>query len=98
MDENTNMVKVLHRIARFYYSESCGQCTPCREGTGWMYKIIDKLLSGKGSLKDIETLESLPNMIASSTICAFGDAAAMPVESFIKYYKNEFLNYIKNED
>jgi len=98
MDENTNMVKVLHRIARFYYSESCGQCTPCREGTGWMYKIIDKLLSGKGSLKDIETLESLPNMIAGSTICAFGDAAAMPVESFIKYYKNEFLNYIKNED
>ena len=98
MDEDTNMVKVLHRIARFYYSESCGQCTPCREGTGWMYKIIDKLLSGKGNLKDIETLESIPNMIAGSTICALGDAAAMPVESFIKYYKSEFLNYINHEN
>ena len=84
MDENTNMVEVIHRISRFYYSESCGQCTPCREGTGWMFKIIDKILSGKANLDDIKTLESIPSMISGSTICALGDAAAMPVESFIK--------------
>ena len=98
MDEDTNMVEVIHRIARFYYSESCGQCTPCREGTGWMYKIIDKILKGNGTLEDVKTLESIPNMISGSTICALGDAAAMPVESFIKYYKEEFLNYIKTQE
>ena len=97
MDENTNMVAVIHRISRFYYSESCGQCTPCREGTGWMFKIIDKILSGKANLDDIKTLESIPSMISGSTICALGDAAAMPVESFIKHYKNEFLRYIDHE-
>ena len=98
MDETTNMVEVIHRIARFYYSESCGQCTPCREGTGWMFKIIDKIINGKGSMNDINTLESIPSMISGSTICALGDAAAMPVESFIKYFKNEFLNYIKEDN
>ncbi len=95
MDEDTNMVEVIHRIARFYYSESCGQCTPCREGTGWMFKVIDKILKGKGTLDDLKTLESIPKMISGSTICALGDAAAMPVESFITHYKNEFLEYIK---
>ena len=98
MDENTNMVQVIHRISRFYYSESCGQCTPCREGTGWMFKIIDKILSGGANLEDIKTLEAIPSMISGSTICALGDAAAMPVESFIKYYKNEFLRYINHEN
>ena len=98
MDEDTNMVEVIHRISRFYYSESCGQCTPCREGTGWMYKIIDKILKGKGSLDDIKTLEAIPKMISGSTICALGDAAAMPVESFIKNFKEEFLKYIKDQD
>ena len=98
MDEDTNMVEVIHRIARFYYSESCGQCTPCREGTGWMYKIIDKILKGNGTLEDLKTLESIPNMISGSTICALGDAAAMPVESFIKNYKEEFLKYIKTQE
>ena len=98
MDEDTNMVEVIHRISRFYYSESCGQCTPCREGTGWMYKIIDKILKGKGTHDDIKTLESIPKMISGSTICALGDAAAMPVESFIKNFKEEFLKYIKDQD
>ena len=98
MDETTNMVEVIHRIARFYYSESCGQCTPCREGTGWMFKIIDNIIKGKGSMDDIKTLESIPDMISGSTICALGDAAAMPVESFIKYFKNEFLEYIKKDN
>ena len=97
MDEDTNMVEVIHRIARFYYSESCGQCTPCREGTGWMFKVIDKILKGNGTLDDLKTLESIPSMISGSTICALGDAAAMPVESFIKHYRSEFLQYIKNQ-
>ena len=97
MDEDTNMVEVIHRIARFYYSESCGQCTPCREGTGWMFKVIDKILKGNGTLDDLKTLESIPSMISGSTICALGDAAAMPVESFIKHYRSEFLHYIKNQ-
>ena len=97
MDEDTNMVEVIHRIARFYYSESCGQCTPCRDGTGWMFKIIDKILCGNGNLDDIKTLESIPKMISGSTICALGDAAAMPVESFMKNYKEEFLKYIKDK-
>ena len=95
MDETTNMVEVAHRISRFYYSESCGQCTPCREGTGWMYRIIDRILKGNGDLEDIKTLESIPGMIAGSTICALGDAAAMPVESFLRHYKSDFLKYIK---
>ena len=98
MDEDTNMVEVIHRIARFYYSESCGQCTPCREGTGWMYKIIDKIIKGKATIEDFETLKSIPKMISGSTICALGDAAAMPVESFIKYYEKEFLNYISKKE
>jgi NADH-quinone oxidoreductase subunit F len=98
MDETTNMVEVIHRIARFYYSESCGQCTPCREGTGWMYKVIDKIIKGHGTLDDIKTLESIPKMISGSTICALGDAAAMPVESFINHYRDEFLSYIKKEN
>ena len=98
MDETTNMVEVIHRIARFYYSESCGQCTPCREGTGWMYKLIDKIIKGHGTLDDIKTLESIPKMISGSTICALGDAAAMPVESFINHYRHEFLSYIKKEN
>ncbi len=98
MDETTNMVEVIHRIARFYYSESCGQCTPCREGTGWMDKVIDKIIKGHGTLDDIKTLESIPKMISGSTICALGDAAAMPVESFINHYRHEFLSYIKKEN
>ena len=95
MDENTNMVEVIHRISRFYYSESCGQCTPCREGTGWMFKIIDKILSGKANLDDIKTLESIPSMISGSTICALGDAAAMPVKGMLKQFRHEFEAKIK---
>ncbi len=98
MNEDTDMVKVIHRISRFYYSESCGQCTPCREGTGWMYRIIDKIVNGNANLKDFETLKSIPKMISGSTICGFGDASAMPVESFIKHYEHEFLSYIKDNN
>lgn len=95
LDENTCMVKALHRIAHFYADESCGQCSPCREGTSWMYKILDRIMIGKGTLSDIDLLDSVAFNICGRTICALGDAAAMPVQSFIKYFRNEFETYIK---
>lgn len=97
MDETTCMVKALHRIAHFYADESCGQCSPCREGTSWMYKILDRIITGKGTLSDIDLLNSVATNICGRTICALGDAAAMPVQSFIKYFRQEFENYIKNK-
>jgi len=95
LDEDTCMVKALHRIAHFYADESCGQCSPCREGTSWMYKILDRIIMGKGTLSDIDLLDSVAFNICGRTICALGDAAAMPVQSFIKYFRNEFETYIK---
>lgn len=96
MDDSTCMVKTLTRIAHFYYDESCGQCTPCREGTGWIYKILQRILDGKGKLEDLDSLLSVQEKIIGHTICALGDAAAMPVESFIRHFRDEFEYYIKN--
>jgi len=95
IDHTTCMVKLLNRIAHFYSEESCGQCSPCREGTSWMYKILDRIVNGKGNISDIDLLESVASNIAGRTICALGDAAAMPVMSFIKYFRHEFEDYIK---
>lgn len=94
MDETTDMVKVLQRISRFYFSESCGQCTPCREGTGWLYRMLTRIVSGQGQIEDIEKLDDVASKIEGRTICALGDAAAMPVHSFIKHYRSEFEHYI----
>ncbi len=96
MDETTDMVKVLQRISRFYFSESCGQCTPCREGTGWLYRMLTRILQGAGTIDDIARLDDVASKIAGRTICALGDAAAMPVQSFIKHYRHEFEHYIKH--
>lgn len=96
MDENTDMVQVLRRISRFYFSESCGQCTPCREGTGWLYRMLTRIVNGEGKLKDIDTLDQVAGNIQGRTICALGDAAAMPVQSFIKHYREEFVYYIEH--
>lgn len=96
MDETTDMVRVLQRISRFYYSESCGQCTPCREGTGWMYRVITRIVEGKGRPEDLELLDSAASNIEGRTICALGDAAAMPVRSFIRHYRHEFAYYIEH--
>lgn len=96
MAEGTDMVRMLARIAYFYYEESCGQCTPCREGTGWMYRILQRLLAGAATSKDLALLDDVANKIIGRTICAFGDAAAMPVMSFLKYFGDEFkalVNY-----
>jgi len=90
MDETTCMVKVLERISRFYMSESCGQCTPCREGTGWMNRMLKRFLAGQGRREELNLLVDVANRIEGHTICAFGDAAAWPVQSFIKHYRHEF--------
>jgi len=96
MNETTDMVQALRRISRFYYSESCGQCTPCREGTGWLYRMLTRIVEGKGLPEDISKLEDVAGKIAGRTICALGDAAAMPVQSFVKHYRHEFEYYIQN--
>ncbi len=97
MDETTDMVKTLQRISRFYFSESCGQCTPCREGTGWLYRVVTRIVEGKGRPEDLELLDSVASKIEGRTICALGDAAAMPVRSFVKHYRHEFAYYIEHK-
>jgi len=86
----------LRRISRFYFSESCGQCTPCREGTGWLYRMLTRIVNGEGTLKDIDMLDTVAGNIQGRTICALGDAAAMPVQSFIKHYREEFVYYVEH--
>ena len=95
MDETTDMVKVLNRISRFYFAESCGQCTPCREGTGWLYRMLNRIIAGEGSDADLDRLHDVASKIGGTTICALGDAAAMPVLSFIKHFKQDFEFYVK---
>ncbi len=96
MDSATCMVKALRRISRFYYSESCGQCTPCREGTGWLYRMLTRIVEGKGALEDLARLDDVASKIEGRTICALGDAAAMPVRSFLKHFRPEFEYYIEH--
>jgi NADH-quinone oxidoreductase subunit F len=91
MDETTCMVSMLERLTYFYHEESCGQCTPCREGTGWLYRIVKRINSGLGTPEDLDTLLDVANRIEGRTICALGDAAAWPVQSFLKHYRHEFV-------
>jgi len=97
MDETTCMVRMLERISRFYYSESCGQCTPCREGTGWLYRVIKRIENGEGEQEDLDKLIDVANKIEGRTICALGDAAAWPVQSFVKRFRDEFQYHIDNK-
>ena len=96
MDDTTCMVKTLTRLAHFYYDESCGQCTPCREGTGWLYRMLQRILDGNGKKEDLDLLLSVGEKIMGNTICALGDAAATPVESFITHFREEFEYYIEH--
>jgi NADH-quinone oxidoreductase subunit F len=96
MDETTSMVSMLRRIARFYYAESCGQCTPCREGTGWLYRLLVRIENGEGRSQDLDLLVDVADNIEGRTICALGDAAAWPVQSFIKHFREEFQYHIDN--
>lgn len=94
MDETTCMVKALARISHFYFEESCGQCTPCREGTGWLSRIVHRIEAGQGSMSDLDLLNDVADKIMGRTICALGDAAAMPVQSFLKYFRDEFVYHV----
>ena len=87
---------MLRRISRFYYAESCGQCTPCREGTGWLYRVLTRITEGKGRSEDLDMLVDVANKIEGHTICALGDAAAWPVQSFLKHYRHEFAYMIEH--
>jgi len=97
MDETTCMVSMLRRISRFYFAESCGQCTPCREGTGWLYRVLTRIVEGKGCQEDIDMLVDVANKIEGHTICALGDAAAWPVQSFIRHFRHEFEYMVRND-
>ena len=96
MDEDVCMVKALERLSYFYFEESCGQCTPCREGTGWLYRIVHRIAEGKGRAEDLDLLDSIGNNMAGRTMCALADAAVFPVRSFTKHFRNEFEHYIEH--
>ncbi len=97
MDETTCMVKSLERLSYFYHEESCGQCTPCREGTGWLYRMVHRIEHGQGRPDDLDTLDNVASNIAGRTICALGDAAAFPVKSFIKHFRSEFEYHVEHK-
>ncbi len=97
MDETTCMVNALARISDFYFEESCGQCTPCREGTGWLARILHRMMHGQGTMEDLAVLDDVAEKIMGRTICALGDAAAMPVRSFIKHFRDEFVYMIEHK-
>ena len=96
MDESTSIVKNLFTFTRFYHHESCGQCSPCREGTGWMEKILRKILRGQGSIADIDLLWDIQSKIEGKTICPLGEAAAWPVAAAIRHFRSEFEDFIRN--
>ncbi|MDR1969511.1 MAG: NADH-quinone oxidoreductase subunit NuoF [Burkholderiaceae bacterium] len=90
MNDTRCMVRSLERLSYFYYEESCGQCTPCREGTGWLYRVVQRIEQGKGKPEDLDLLDSVAENIQGRTICALGDAAAMPVRAMLKHFREEF--------
>ena len=92
--EGTCMVRLLHVLTRFYAHESCGQCTPCREGTAWIDDILTRIVAGKGQRADLESLRSIPEGILGKTVCALGDAAARPVISFVSKFGDEFEYFV----
>lgn len=94
MNDTRCMVKSLLRLSYFYYEESCGQCTPCREGTGWLWRVVDRIEHGKGRQEDLDLLYSVADNIQGRTICALGDAAAMPVKSFVTHFRDEFQYHV----
>ncbi len=97
MDETVCMVRALERLSYFYHEESCGQCTPCREGTGWLYRIVHRIEHGTGRAEDLDLLLSLSDNIQGRTICALGDAAAMPVRSFVNHFRSEFEHHVTHK-
>jgi NADH-quinone oxidoreductase subunit F len=97
MDERRCMVKSLLRLSYFYQHESCGQCTPCREGTGWLWRMVNRIENGLGKAEDLALLDSVADSIKGRTICALGDAAAMPVQGMLKHFRDEFAHHIEHK-
>lgn len=97
MDDSRCMVNSLLRLSYFYMHESCGQCTPCREGTGWLWRLVDRIEHGHGKPSDIDMLDSISDNIQGRTICALGDAAAMPVKAMIKHFRHEFVHHVEHK-
>ncbi|MGH7189002.1 MAG: NADH-ubiquinone oxidoreductase-F iron-sulfur binding region domain-containing protein, partial [Acetobacteraceae bacterium] len=87
MDRSTDVIKAIARLSRFYKHESCGQCTPCREGTGWLMRVMDRLVEGRAELEEVDTLDKVTRLIEGHTICALGDAAAWPVQGLIRHFR-----------
>jgi NADH-quinone oxidoreductase subunit F len=97
MDDRQCMVKVLERMSYFYYEESCGQCTPCREGTGWLYRVVSRIENGEGRMEDLDLLDDITPKISGRTICALGDAAAGPVQGMLRHFRDEFEYHITHK-
>jgi NADH-quinone oxidoreductase subunit F len=97
LDDTNCMVKVLERMAYFYHEESCGQCTPCREGTGWLYRVVKRIEQGKGRPEDLDLLDDVADKISGKTICALGDAAAGPVAGMLRHFRDEFQYHIDHK-
>jgi len=89
MDKSTGIVAAIARLSRFYMHESCGQCTPCREGTGWMWRMMERLVEGRARIEDIDLLEQVTRQVEGHTICALGDAAAWPIQGLIAHFRPE---------
>lgn len=98
MDNTRCMVKALQRLSYFYMHESCGQCTPCREGTGWLWRVVDRIENGRGRASDMDLLDSVAGNIMGRTICALGDAAAMPVRAMLKHFRDEFEYHVEHKN
>jgi len=96
MDEDTCLLEMLMVTTRFYHHESCGQCTPCREGTGWLDKILRRMLAGGGRKEDIDNLIYIAEGILGNTICPLGDAAALPVLGYVKKFRQEFESHVEH--
>jgi len=97
MDNSTDMIKAIWRLSKFYKHESCGQCTPCREGTGWMMRVMARLVEGNASVEEIDMLLDVTKQVEGHTICALGDAAAWPIQGLIKNFRDEIEDRIKGK-
>jgi NADH-quinone oxidoreductase subunit F len=97
MDKSTDIIAAIARLSHFYKHESCGQCTPCREGTGWLARIMDRFIEGKAEIAEIDQLYDLTKQIEGHTICALGDAAAWPVQGLIKNFRGEIISRIEKK-
>ena len=95
MDQDTDVIKAIWRLAKFFKHESCGQCTPCREGTGWMMRVMDRLVTGEAEVEEIDMLLDVTKQIEGHTICALGDAAAWPIQGLIRHFRGEIEDRIK---